>query len=383
MTNQALSGVAVLDLTTGIDGPFATKMLGDLGARIIKVEPLAGDPSRAWGPFPDDEPDLERSAHFLYLNANKESITLDITRPAGQRVLRALCASVHIVIENFAPGRMASWGLGYAELAAINPGLVVTSVTPFGQFGPYAHWKGPDIVRQAIGGWMVQGGRPDREPLKSGANLSLYITGACAAGATLIAHHHAAATGVGQHVDVSAMEVMITCSGQEVYRASQGGPTAVWKRTGHLQLPSMIVPCRDGSVGINLLFDRDWKTFCAWTGMEDVLQDPEFDSIGKLRVSRRTGELNERIVRWTLQHDRRWLVEEGQRRRLAIADIPEIPDLFESPQHIARGFLAHVEHPEAGSYVQPGAPFIMSKTPWRITRPAPLLGSANELWALT
>jgi crotonobetainyl-CoA:carnitine CoA-transferase CaiB-like acyl-CoA transferase len=378
-TSRALDGVLVVDLTTGIDGPFSTKLLADLGARVIKVEPLDGDPTRRLGPFPTDGPDPERSAHFLYLNANKESVTLDLGQPSGQAVIRALAARADILVENFAPGVMADYGLGYPELEAVNPRLVVTSITPFGQYGPYAQWKGPDIVRQAVGGWMVQGGRPDREPLKSGANLSLYITGTCAAGATLMAYYYAQESGQGQHVDVSAMEVVITCSGQEAYRVSQGGPEAAWKRTGHTGLPFTILPCRDGWVGVNLLFARDWKGFCEWAGMEDLLSNPEYDELAKLRVPGRTEVLNERLIAWTMQHDRDWLMYEGQKRRLAIVSIPDMASTLTLSQHVARGYLREVEHPLVGRYTQPGAPFIMSDTPWDLVSPAPTLGSSNPV----
>lgn len=182
------------------------------------------------GPFPADVVDEEASGLFLYLNASKESVTADITRPAGRDLVAALAARADILVENFAPGAMARYGLSFETLHSANRRLVVTSLTPFGQYGPYARWKGPEIVRQAVGGWLMQGGLPDREPLMAGANLSLYVSGACCAGATLIAYLHARATGEGQHVDVSAMEALITCSGQEIYKASRGQVT--WDSTG-------------------------------------------------------------------------------------------------------------------------------------------------------
>ena len=368
----------VVDLTTEIDGPYSTKLLADLGARVVKVEPLEGDPARRFGPFPTDVVDEEASGLFLYLNANKESVTADITRAAGRDLIAALAARADILVENFEPGAMARYGLSFETLHSANRRLVVTSLTPFGQYGPYAQWKGPEIVRQAVGGWLIQGGLPDRRraaAARSANAASLYVSGACCAGATLIAYLHARATGEGQHVDVSAMEALITCSGQEIYKASRGQVT--WTRLGHQSLPFVMVPCRDGWVGINLLFDRDWVALCELSGMTDLLEDPRFDKLAKLRLPGRAEELNGRLRDWALRQEKTWLVAKAQERRIPVVYVPTMPEVMESPQHLARNFLRRVEH-SAGSYVQPGPPFQLSVTPWRITRGAPTLGSSND-----
>jgi crotonobetainyl-CoA:carnitine CoA-transferase CaiB-like acyl-CoA transferase len=306
-------------------------------------------------------------------------VTVDVRTPAGQRVVRALARDADALVENFAPGTMDAHGLGYETLEAINPALVVSSITPFGQTGPYAHWKGPDIVRQALGAWMVQGGSPDRPPLQSGGDLALYITGICGAAATLTALHHARATGEGQHVDVSAIEAIVTCAGQEASRVHADGPQVAFTRTGHVGLPFTIVPCRDGWIGINLLFTRNYIDFCEWAGMQDLLDDPRYDTLEKLRRPGRGAELNDRLTAWTRQHSKQWLVDEGQKRRIAMALVPTIDEVLTLPQHAAREFLQTVDHPTAGTYIQPGAPFVMSETPWALTRHAPALGSANHL----
>ena len=378
MTDKALAGVTVLDLTNSVDGPYCTKLLADYGARVIKVEPPEGDPSRRVGPFPDDEPDPERSGLFVYLNANKEGVTLDLTAPGGREACRALARRVDVIVENFVPGAMAGYGLGYAALQALNPALVYVSISPFGQTGPYALWRGPDIVRQAVSGWMAQGGDPDLAPLRSGGDVSLYITGLCAAGAALTGLYHARACGQGQHVDVSAMEAILTCTGQDVYRVSLDGPGVAYERTGHRGLPFATLPCRDGWVGISVLFPPNWTQLCQWAGMEDLLEDERYDSLAKLRIEGRGAEIAERLTAWTMGQDMMTLVEEGQRRHIGVAPVPTMAQAPRLSQHVARGYFQDVEHPRAGRYVQPGPPFRMSETPWALRTPAPALGEANE-----
>jgi CoA:oxalate CoA-transferase len=371
----ALSGITVIDLTTGTDGPFCTKLMADLGARVIKVEPPGGDPSRAAGPFPSGTVDGERSALFLYLNANKEGVTLDLSAERGRELLTRLLPAADVLVENFAPGTMQAWGLGYADVGPLHPGLVYTSITPFGQTGPYARFRGPDIVRQAYGCWMVQGGLPEREPRKSGGDLSYYLTGVCSASVTLMALYHKAVSGRGQHVDVSAMEALVTCGGQEIYKTSDGGDP--WTRTGHQDLPQGVFLAKDGLVGINLLFAANWTAFCEWAGMADLLQDERYRNLADLRLPGRGAELTERVSGWTSQHEQAWLLAEGQKRRISIAVIPTMAQVLELPQHLARQFLAAVDHP-AGRYVQPGAPFRMSSSPWAIRKLAPTLGEDND-----
>lgn len=373
----ALAGTTVVDLTEGVDGPYCTKLLADLGARVIKVEkPLTGDRARSMGPFPSDEPHPEQSAHFLYLNANKESVTLDVTDPDGQAIFRRLAGRADLVVESFAPGTMESYGLGYEDLARESASLVVSSITPFGQYGPHAHWKGPDIVRQAMSGWLFFGGVPERPPLKSGASLSYYVTGVCASAATLAALAYASETGLGQHVDVSAQEAFVTCAGQEIPLVGvDERPPGMGRPGHHGGLPFGIFPCQDGIVGLNILFQPNWLEFCEWAEMQDLLQDPRYDTIEKIRT--KGSELDDRVTAWTMQHDRHWILWEGQKRRIATTLVPTMPEIITLEQHVSRGFIEQVEPPDAPPYSQPGHPWILSATPWRLRHPAPRLGSSN------
>jgi crotonobetainyl-CoA:carnitine CoA-transferase CaiB-like acyl-CoA transferase len=378
MVELALSCVVVVDLSTGTDGPFCTKMLADLGARVIKVEPPGGDVSRRAGPFPGDVPHPEHSALFLYLNANKDGVTLDLSSVAGRQAIRELARKADVLVENHEPGRMSDYDLGYEQLAQLNPRLIYTSVTPCGQFGPYARYRAPDMVRQALAGWMVQGGLPDRPPLRSGVELSYYIGGVSAAAATLAALFYQRRTGLGQHVDVSVMEAFITCTGQEIHRTSDPAGRDQWfRRWGFRGLPFGIFPSKDGLICINLLYQAHWQEFCAWAGMGELLQDPRYATVEILRSPGRGEELYDRVSAWTRQFESLWLLEEGQKRRIATALLPTMAEAPQLPQHLAREFFREVPHP-AGSYLQPGAPFRMSDSPWAIRKPAPRLGTAAD-----
>ncbi|MBI4308470.1 MAG: CoA transferase, partial [Chloroflexi bacterium] len=206
---KALEGLLVLDLATDVAGPYCAKLLAGFGADVIKVEPPStGDPARSLGPFCGDGPDPERSVLFLYLNTAKKGVTLDLRTPEGARLLQELARRADAVVESFAPGFLESVGLGYGALRAANPGLVLTSVTPFGQTGPYRDYQATSIVNYALGGHLYITGAPGREPLQSGGYASEYAAGFHAAIATMAALWDREERGEGQHVDVSIVECM-------------------------------------------------------------------------------------------------------------------------------------------------------------------------------
>ncbi|MQG84869.1 MAG: CoA transferase, partial [SAR202 cluster bacterium] len=204
----ALEDIKVLDISQGIAGPFAAKILGDFGADVIKIEPLTGDYGRTMAPFHKDDPDIEKSLFFLLLNLNKRGITLNLETSTGQKIFKELVAECDVVVESFEPGYLDSLGLGYAELEKINPKIVLTSITWFGQTGPYSNYKGEEIVAYAMSGIMSISGTADREPLKHGGFQSQYesgINGALSTAFTLLMRDF---TNEGQHVDVSIQEVV-------------------------------------------------------------------------------------------------------------------------------------------------------------------------------
>ena len=207
----SLSVLRVLDLSEGVAGAYCTKLLAGFGADVIKIErPGGGDPVRRHGPFPDDLPHGEKGALFLYLNTGKKSITLDIAQRSGALLLLRLVEGAEVVVESFPPGWLTELGLGYGSLARIKPRLVMTSVTPFGQDGPYAGYRATNLTAFAAGGQMVVTGEPDREPLKNGGYQAEYQAGLHAFAATAVAAFSADATEVGQHIDIAAVECMAT-----------------------------------------------------------------------------------------------------------------------------------------------------------------------------
>ena len=201
-----LEGIHVLDLTRDVAGPYATKLLADFGADVIKAEPLDGDPSRRAGPFFEDTPNAEQSALFLHLNTNKRSITLDPSTRAGAGLVRRLVSNTDIVIEDFAPGRAEAWGFGWTELSEGRDGLVMASITPFGQSGPYRDYHGSEITLQAIGGPMLVTGHREKDPLKLGGHAAHYHAGAAAALAVMLAQLRAEMGGEGDYIDLSVYE---------------------------------------------------------------------------------------------------------------------------------------------------------------------------------
>lgn len=205
MVDQALSDVRILDLAYDIAGPFCTRLFADYGAEVVKIEnPAGGDPVRQKGRLPNDVPHPEKSGVFLHLNMNKKSITLDLSTLSGQSILKRLVKDTDIVVENYPPGSLDSWGLSYNELARINPRLVATSITPFGQYGPYRDYKAQELSSR-----MLHHGRADKEPLRYAPDIGWFQTGSTAASATMGALTGSRMYGFGQHAEVSAMEAVI------------------------------------------------------------------------------------------------------------------------------------------------------------------------------
>lgn len=380
MADQALSDVKVLDLTWHVAGPYCTKLLADYGADVIKVErPAKGDPTRMWGPFPGDSPDPEKSALFLHLNTNKQGITLNLKSAAGQRIIKELVPEVAIVVESFQPGVMARLGLDYQTLAAINPRLVMVSISNFGQTGPYRDFKATDMVEYALGGPMFSTGIPEREPLKLYNHVVEYQAGACAAVATMIALYGSEVRGSGEQVDISIMETQA------------GGidrtPTMriTYQYTGDVnpRLPvgwafaSGIFPCQDGYMDImggNIFFPK----MAQMLGMPELLQHPTFSNFIEQAKPEVAEEFLTILLPWLQERTMREIWEAAQNVQMLSAPVYTSEDLLKDPHYNERGVWVEIDHPAAGRVTYPGAPFKMMETPWGVRRPAPLLGQHNQ-----
>lgn len=372
---ELLEGVRVLDLTTHLAGPFCTKLLADYGADVLKLEPPGGgDPARRLGPFAGDQPGQERSIPFAYLNANKRSMTLDISCDGGRAIFRRLVERADVVVENSRPGTMESWGLGYAALEKLNPGLVMTSVTPFGQTGPYREWRSSHIVQCALGGWMQGVGDEDGEPIQSGGWAAHYVAGAMGTVGTLVALFYRNATGQGQHVDISGQETMVDAIGTMVASYSIRGEER--KRVWGSTLP---VRSKNGWVGLNALSARNWMRLCQLMGFDDWAHDPTM-AVGYGRRDR-LEELRSRSERWASQYTKEEILRRGLEMGATVSVVANAKDVTEIPPHLERNFFAETQHPVIGKLKTPGylgRVYRPDGPPAPRWSPAPLLGQHNE-----
>ncbi len=378
----ALGDLRVLDLVDE-KGAYCTKIIADLGADVIKIEPPGGDATRDIPPFYHDIPHRERSLYFWQYNSNKRSITLALETTEGQEIFKRLVKTADIVVETFRPDYLDNLSLGYKALSEINPALIMTSITAFGQTGPYKDYKASDIVGAAMGGMMNTCGDPDGPPVMPYGGQGYHTVANHAAIATLIALYYRDMTGQGQHIDVS-MQTAIAQSiefANEFYlyrrwvlkrQGSRHGSAGIGEPIGN------ILPCQDGYIcSFGHVGPLDWMEAdgVAGTLKDDPrwLDDPLF---------RRTPEniryLDERHRAWTRLHTKQEITEGCQNMHISWAKCNTLEDLFEDKHLLERGFWIDVEHPELGAtFKYPGAPYILQKTPWKMARRAPLIGEHN------
>ncbi len=375
-----LSDVTVLDLTQAVAGPYCTKLLADYGAQVIKIErPGRGDVARAMGPFPGDRPDPERSGTFLTLNTNKQGITLDLATPAGRRIVLDLARDAHIMVESLRPGRMAALGLGYDAIRGANPAIVMTSISSFGQWGPYRDYEMTELVAYAMSASMHCTGVPDREPLKLGGTATLFHAGNVAAAATMSAFYGAAATGQGQHIDYSILEGQastIDRNGPTLTGVAYSGEPAFFRAFSRRSnvLPFGAYPCADGYAHFTGAQQAWWPLFCETIGHPELAHDPRFTGENWTNLDR-AEDVDELFLPWVLSHTKREIMDLCH--EFAGSPINTMEDLFQDPHFRARGFFVALDHPAAGRLEYPGAPFLPSRAPHRLTR-APLLGEHTE-----
>jgi len=377
---QPLNNLKVLDLTHYIAGPYCTKLLADYGAEVIKIEkPGQGDGSRKMGPFPDDRPHPEKSGLFLHLNTNKKGVTLNLKTMSGVKIFKKLVRRADVLVENFAPGVMPKLGLEYERLKQVNPKLVLTSISNFGQTGPYRDYKASELVLYGMGGAMVSTGMPD-QPLKLAGSVKQYQAGTVASVATMGAVFTGKLQSIGQHVDISIMEIQ---EGSADRRATSilchaySGGTVFFRseRLGLLVLPHGRYPCKDGFVeyaGAQPVF---WPRWVKMMEMPELLDDPRFKDLGDLSHK---DEFEAIFLPWLGQQTKRGATEKAQKVGVPGAALLTPKDVVEDSHLDDREFFVEITHPEAGKFRYPGAPFKMEKTPWAVRSPAPRLGEHNE-----
>ena len=388
---KILPGLRALDLTDE-RGLLCGKVLGDLGVDVIKVERPGGDPARNIGPFYHDIPHPERSLFWFAFNTNKRGITLNIETQDGKLLFRRLARSADFVIESLPPGYLDKLGLGYPELAEINPKIIMTSITPFGQSGPYRDYKASDIVVMALGGYMYLCGDPDRPPVRFGCPQAYLHASMSAAVATLAAYNYREATGEGQHVDVSAQASTVGSTGDALHfwnerqlTVRRGGSLRLKVATGSQQ--RMVWPCQDGYVGFAVHGSRMAKNYTtpmvAWMESEgmapDFLRKIDWEAFDINMVSREElDRIQEPIGRFLLSRTKAELSEEAVKRRIILYPVSSSKDLLEDRQLGARDFWEEVEHPELGAAITYPGPFTKaSGTSCGIRRRPPLIGEHN------
>jgi CoA:oxalate CoA-transferase len=379
MTEKALSGVKALELATFVAGPYCAKLFADLGAEVIKIEqPGAGDEARRRGPFPNDIPHPERSGLFLYLNTNKLGVTLNVGSHSGREIFKQLVKWADILVEDNPPTKMKQLGFDYETLQTINPRLITTSITPFGQTGPYKDYKayGLNISHVSGSGYVTPMLESEGElgPIKGGGFFEDYCHGLSAATATLTALYYCEMTGQGQHVDVSKQEASLCLDRDSaLMRDIEGKVLTRVRKVG----AGGFIPTRDGYAWMAVVDDRHWKAFCQIMGDPEWTKDEKF----KDRDSRELNvqELNSLIGEWTKEFDKETLYHKIQSAGVPAGVVRSPGAIMEHDQQFkARGFFVEIDHPVAGTLTYPSAPYILSETPWAVERPAPMLGEHNE-----
>ena len=371
----ALDGLRVLEVGHLVSAAYATKLLADLGADVVKIEPpVTGDLARTHGPFPRDEPHPERSGLFLYLNANKRGITLDLTSPRGQQVLARLASGADLLVHNVHPTEMTAHGLDWARLSAANPRLVMTSIAPFGLEGPHAAYHGTDVVTWCAGGVATLNGlpgEPDLPPLKPFGDQSGFQAALNATVGSLGALFARLASGTGEHVEVSTQECVASIT--ELTYPYWPYTGLVASRLGAKPIqPLCFMECRDGWIFICAVEEHQWRAFV------DIMGNPEWAEMelfaNRLARGQNFDALQVFLQEWCRERSVQELYDAAQRRRVPFAPVSTMGDLLASPHLRARGFFATLHHPAAGDVTMPGAPYKLSATPWTLRRPAPALG---------
>jgi crotonobetainyl-CoA:carnitine CoA-transferase CaiB-like acyl-CoA transferase len=381
MAFKALEGVRVLEYCGTNTGPYCTKLMADLGAEVIHVEPpTTGDDARRSPPFPGDVPHPEKSGLFLFLNTNKLGVTLNLRLPRGKEIFEQLVGKVDVLVEDWSPGHMEELGLGYDDLKKRHPGLIVASISPFGRSGPYKDYRAyPLNIAHVSGqGYVLPMPSPnlDRAPTMIGGNCTEYDPGNAAAVAILAALYSRGITGRGQLVEVSMQEAVLSMQRVEAVIVANGGEVTTRQGWKEERLVTVMFACKDGHVVMVTPQDHQWEALMKLIGNTEWF---ETKSSRPPRVrAKDPGAMVERIASWMKQRTREEICSQAQALSCPIAPVNSSEDVVTSEQMKARGIFVEMEHPEAGRMRIPSAPYQFSKTPWRLERAAPLLGEHNE-----
>lgn len=380
-TQQVLSGLQVIDLARWIAGEFCTKIFADFGADVVKVErPGEGSLTRRWGPFPGDVPDAEASALFLHLNTNKRSVTLNLVSPTGRELFLRLAKQADLLVESFRPGTLERLGIGPTVLRAINPRLVITRISAFGQSGAYRDYEATGLTLQAAG-WPINAtGGAGLPPHRKPGNLEQYTIGRMAAEASLAGLMASRRTGQGSTIDVAGMEVLL-CGGDRraaylltaAYsgaNAPRGVPAA--HRGGAVLCG--IFRAKDGYMTLHVTNQRFWNRLVELVAEEDEdFRNKYFDSFVQKDDPHWDGFIA-RVRDWFASRSKFEIMERGEARKIPLTACMEVPEVFKSEHFRSRDCFVSASHPVAGNLEYVGPPWRMEGG-WELRRTAPLLGA--------
>ncbi len=351
-----LTGIRVIDLTWHVAGPFATRRLADYGADVIKIErPTVGDPARDMPPFYQDEPGLERSGLFMYANLGKRSVTVDLKTERGRQIILDLAKTADVLVESFEPRVMPSLGLDYDTLRNVNPRLLMTSISSFGQTGPYRDWKATEITTYAMGGAMINSGHPEREPLQSGSHIVGFHVGAVAAAATGMHLLGVAADGEGDHLDIGAFPVWMGAIDrrQSYLMGYQYGGTNSTRPYQNSAIGSGVWVCQDGyfmtTAGPAMV-----PRMMHMVGMGELLSQPEWSTPLARSHPDRFDEATAVFVPWMLERTKKKVRDTCQQYGVLGGPINSFEDLYKDEHFQGRDFFQEIDHPTTGPIAYPG-----------------------------
>jgi len=375
-TNGPLEGIVVLEATTSMAGPMAGTVLADLGAECIKIDsPGMGDMLRHTSPFVGEK-SIETSAFHMTINRNKRNITLNLKAPEGKEIFKKLAQKSDIIIENFKPGTMDKWGLGYREIKKVKPDIIYVSISGYGQYGPNHHKPSYDAVGQAYGGLMSVTGQANDPPTRCGFGIADTVTGWQGAIGSLAALYYRNKTGKGQHIDISQVDTMVYATDQGIMATANAGYQ--WKRMGSQHpgaAPYDAYQCKDGHVFIAIALDSHWARFCRIIGREDLITDPRTVHAPDRAQNREF--VNQIVNEWVKERSVTEIIELCDQAELVTSPIMTLQDLIEDAHIKEREMVVDIDHPIAGRTKITGIPAKCSLTPAKHRRPAPLLGQHN------
>jgi len=378
--HSALAGIKVLEYGHLISAPYCAKLMADLGAEVIKVEvPPEGDEARRYGPFHNDAPHPEKSGLFLYLNANKQGITLNPQHPEGAVLFRELAGWADLLIEDWPPGFLAGTGLSYEGLGEVNPRLIMISITPFGQTGPYAGFKAHSL-NVCHGAGVAKGiGSPGREPLAAPGQQSHFFGALNAAAASMVALWERESSGQGQYLDISEADcwaMLFNGVWYSKYLYAHEEVTRLGHRSNLPVYPWAVLRCKDGFISATAPEEAQWQRLVELMGNPEWAQDPRFER--GVKRSQHADELDGLLESWFASRTKAEIFQACREKNVPFSPIQDIHEVVECPHLKERDYFVKMEHPLAGEITCPGPPYKLSETPWELRRRAPLLGEHNE-----